>query len=145
MTEYLDDSLRLRLMEASRSGSSTYIQEYSESFDQISAIHSASKNSSTRPLIAANAVDAINAVKVTLLYNEVSTLSIGSTNQAQITILNPERYGGVDGFTVTVPSDRKDIARAAESGQSIAGSCFRHPELMINSLAISLLLLDKVA
>jgi hypothetical protein len=121
MAEYVDKGLNRRLMEASRSGASAYLREYAELLGQIGLAAASSEVRFSRPLVAANSADAVNAVKVSLLYNDVSTLLIASSGQAQITILDPRKFGGESGFQITVPSDRDDIAKAVESGHINCG------------------------
>lgn len=116
-----DAALRLRLMEAARRGASAYLHEYTESLSEIGPIATASELRAVRPLVAADAADAYNAVKVSLLYNDVTTLKLGSSGKAEISILNPEKVSGREGFKVTVPSNEHKILAAAKSGQVNCG------------------------
>jgi len=119
-----DEALRLKLMEAARSGSTAYLTAYSESLNTIAPIAASSERRSVRPLVAANSTDAINAVKVSLLYNDISVLTLGASGQAQIRILNPENVPGGRGFTVTVPKDQVEMLEAATRGQVNCGFMF---------------------
>lgn len=114
-------ALRQRLMEAARGGADAYMREFVVSFDELSPCAQTSEEQGVRDVVSQDANDAVNAIKVSLLYNDVSVLQVGASGQAQISLLSPEKINPEEGFRITVPSTELDIIKAADDGNLNCG------------------------
>lgn len=108
-------ALQTRMMDSARRGLDVYCDEYIQSLGDLTHLAALSEENAVREVKCRSVSDAIDAVKVSLLYNDTSLLEF-SGNEAQFRVLNPEVVNNGQGITITVPSSNEDIGIAAERG-----------------------------